>query len=312
VPVTVGAPTFARLLLTVPPVPCPCVVRVESPTSTIVRTTTVELAGVPVQPVSPPLGPAKASNLKVSSTVVGAADSWPASWSGAFGGRANRRLRVVLTNNGAVPITGVSVTAYVGRDRSSGHPVASRHAGALAPHASETIEMPFALGAPAWGEYQVFGHVYGLDRPASFATTTESSPWAWQIVIPLVLLLVARWLRRRERLRSRSAVAVVHPAMSIPTVAPGVTSAVVRPVAAAAPEVDLPTPAPIPVRIAPGAAAAREDTDVLVPVVDLRPLSQRSPDVVERDEERSRGPAYVPDDERAPAATPARQVEHVP
>lgn len=285
--------TFVSFAVTTPPVGCPCVVRAESATPGLVRTTTIELDGVPV--VAPILatGPARSSDLQVSTEVVGGDDSWPASWAGAFGGPAGRRLRLRLTNTGVATISGMSVAASVGRDDTTGRPIASRKAAALAPHTTETVEVPFRLDAPAWGDYQVFGHVYGLDRPVSFVTSTHSSPWAWEVVLPLALLLVAQVIRRRDRAHVRvmasSAPIRVVPAV-VPAAEPAPTAPIRLPVAPAA-------SAPVPL------AAER--------VIDLTPLSERSPDVVVLDEGRSQVPAYDPHERPEPTVAPESDLASV-
>jgi hypothetical protein len=220
--ITGSGPTFLSFPLTVPPVGCPCVIRAESPTGDLVRTTTIELAGVPVVPPLPAVGPGAATQLQVKTKVLDEGASWPRSWLAPFGGPVTRTLSITLRNMGTTPLSGMRVVAFVGRDRSSGEPVASAPVSALAPQTAETLEFPVEISAPTWGTYVVYGTVYGLDVPVSFTARTETTPWAWQVMLPLALLVVARILRRRDRARARpraeSAVAPVTLSQSSPDV----------------------------------------------------------------------------------------------
>jgi hypothetical protein len=63
------------------------------------------------------------------------------------------------------------------------------------------MELPVDIPAPTWGRYVVFGNVYGLDRPVVFQAETRTSPWGYEVLVPLALLVLAQVLRRRERVR---------------------------------------------------------------------------------------------------------------
>jgi hypothetical protein len=161
----------------------------------------------------------------VRSSVKRARQSWPSSWSPLFAGAAQRTLVVTLRNRGATALTGMRIVAFVGRDRGSGEPVASSPVSSLAPNAEETVEFPVELSAPTWGRYVVFGKVYGLARPVSFESHTDTTPWGFQVLLPLALLVVARILRRRERARRRVQEPVeLAPAMALSQRSPDVVT----------------------------------------------------------------------------------------
>jgi hypothetical protein len=223
--VKANGPTLLTFPVTVPPVGCPCVVRAESPTGGLVRTVSIELRGVPVVAPLAPGGPPAADQVVVRSAVRSPRQSWPGSWSPLFAGAAQRTLVVTLRNRGATALTGMRIVAFVGRDRSAGEPVASSAVSSLAPNATETVEFPVELSAPTWGRYVVFGKVYGLARPVSFASHTDTTPWGFQVLLPLALLVVARILRRRERGRRRVQEPVeLAPAMALSQRSPDVVT----------------------------------------------------------------------------------------
>jgi hypothetical protein len=168
-------------------------------------------------------------------------------------------VRVTLRNNGITTVSGLRLVAYLGRDRSSGEPVESRPVAALGPGSSVALEFPVDIAAPAFGDYEVFGRLYGLDRPVPFAATTNVSPWAWEVIIPLVLLVLARVLRRRDRARAEQRARLAATAEA---------------------------PVPAPATTEPVPTAPRTPVSVT--------LYERSPDVVSLDEGRSAAPAYDP------------------
>lgn len=139
--------------------------------------------------------------------------------------------------------------------------------------------MPFRIGVPAWGRYEVFGSVYGFDVPGRYSTTVTADPWGLQIAIPVVLLVLAWLTRRREPVDDVPADAV--PAAEVP--AAEVPAAEVP--AAAAPAAEVPAEAPV-----------AEAVDGVL----HEPLPDSSPAVGTADGGRSRTQPYVP--EQVPAA----------
>ena len=105
-----------------------------------------------------------------------------------LGGPAAKTLVVTLRNEGRYPIQNLRVVAAIGRNASSGSPLAVRPVDVVEPGADVTIRVPVSLSAPAYGRYDVVGTVYGLAAPAQFDATTSNDPWALELLVPLSLL----------------------------------------------------------------------------------------------------------------------------
>jgi hypothetical protein len=192
--------TTVQFFVRQPPVLCPCVVRVSTATSDLVRMVPINLIGVPNGAEIPP-NPAKptSADLLVSAKVRDRDRQWPGSWAPAFGGPTRRVLALSLHNRGAKTLTHLRVVGSVGKGSSSGEPLPMRIVGSLAPGATKTITVPVDIAAPVWGRYAVKGRVYGADAAVPFSTSTSNDPWALELLIPVALLVVAQIARRRER-----------------------------------------------------------------------------------------------------------------
>lgn len=187
-----------------PPVGCPCVVRAATITGDLVRVVPVDIRGVPTGVDLAPVGQVpSASALAVSASIRSAQVPWPRSWYPEFAGPTERVLVIRLRNTGDVTLTGLRVVGSVGRRRSEGEPINGKIP-PLAPRAATRVTVPFTLAAPVWGEYRVSGSIYGLDAPVDFSATTSTDPWALQLALPLLLIVVAEVLRQRERARRRA------------------------------------------------------------------------------------------------------------
>jgi len=186
-------PAAANLVITAPPVPCPCVVRAATPAGDIVKVVPLAIAGVPNGPVQSE--PAAASTAVDVAAHVESASSWPA----MFGGSAHKTLVVTLDNRGDVTVTGLRIAGHVGRRGDGGTPFPATNVRALAPGDREVVRVDIDLGAPAYGRYTVAGAVYGLATPASFRATTTNDPWLLQLLAVVVLLAWAQALRARHR-----------------------------------------------------------------------------------------------------------------
>jgi hypothetical protein len=70
------------------------------------------------------------------------------------------------------------------------------------------VRVPVELLAPAWGDYSVFGTVYGPATPVRFSAGTSNEPWGLELALPLLLLVGARIVRRSERKRRETQMAL--------------------------------------------------------------------------------------------------------
>jgi hypothetical protein len=198
-----SATTPVDLTILAPPVPCPCVVRASEADGSVALTARITLLGVPTGPPLAPTGPVASDQLDVQGQIK-SSSSWVHALSRSLAGPSSKTLVLTLHNRGRSEIEGLRVVSDVGRSASSGSPLAVRAVAALEPGAQVTLRIPVTLGAPAFGEYQVTGTVYGLASPAQFGVTTNNDPWALELLAPITLLALAQILRRRERQRERA------------------------------------------------------------------------------------------------------------
>jgi hypothetical protein len=201
--------TVVDLTLTAPPVSCTCVIRVSTQDSSIVRTVPINLLGVPNGPDIPGNPPSTPASLGVEAKVEGGSSSWAS----VFAGPTHRRLVLTLRNRSDQPLSGLRVGGMVGRDAGGGTPLDSRAIAPIAPGSLRKVTIPIDLDAPVWGDYVVSGRVYRYDAAVPFESTTSNDPWGLELLLPLALIVVARWLRRRDR--AREADAVLPPAVGL-------------------------------------------------------------------------------------------------
>jgi len=203
--VNAGTAQTFELRITRPPVPCPCVVRVSSTADQIVRSIPVVVAGVATAPT---VGDASTTPkvLQVSAR-LDEARGFGANVASAFAGPSKRRVLVTVRNAGTAAVDAVTVSAVVGRDSSSGTPVGSRVIAQLPPGARETVDFSVTIGAPAFGDYVVFGDVSTPSTTSEYSVSTSSDPWALWLLVPICLFVAARVLRRREKARATATVA---------------------------------------------------------------------------------------------------------
>ena len=198
-----------QLLLTAPPVGCPCVIRAATSGNDVVRAAPIDLIGVPGNTdIAPNAGLAESSTVAVRADVVDQEIDFPSSWYSRFGGDAKKNLVLRITNKGSTPLTNLRVAGQVGRKAGSGEPISAPVEGEIVPGERRTVVVPFDVSAPAWGDYVVSGSVYGLAQPLRFRTDTNNDPWALELAVIVFVVVLALLARRRERkARERAALA---------------------------------------------------------------------------------------------------------
>jgi hypothetical protein len=175
-------------------------------------TTPVEIRGAPVSDVPvPPTVSTTADDVAVRSRLTTAQQGWPARWSPAFAGPLRRRLIVSVENRSEAPTPPLRIVAGVGREVDHGEALPTRRIGVLQPGARRTVVVPVEVGAPTWGDYVVFGRLYGLNSPVRFEEPIETEPWGLELLLPLALLAIAQVVRYRRR-RARRAADAASPA----------------------------------------------------------------------------------------------------
>jgi hypothetical protein len=195
-----------------PPVGCPCVVRAALTDGSVLRTAPITVEGVPTGVNIPAAaGPAATDQLQVTASIEAADVGWPESWSPAFGGPAHKVLVLTMHNRSLGTISGLRVVGEVGHVHSQEGQPLGRPVPDIAAGATRVVRVPFTITAPVFGTYAVHGSVYGLAAPLTFRLTTKSEPWALELALPLALLLIAQYLRHRDRVRRRREAAMVDP-----------------------------------------------------------------------------------------------------
>ncbi|QKW38057.1 hypothetical protein HUT06_32005 [Actinomadura sp. NAK00032] len=199
-----GKATAVMLNVAKPPVGCPCVIAVRPVTGGAARTVPIKVAGVPtLSAAERPAASAAGGTRRLSATAVsvrggGLLDGW-------LGGAADRTLRVTLRNEGTTPLTDVPLSLTMGRGPDPADLVTAPALGTLDPGQERTYDIPFTLGAPAFGRYTVRGEIGGLDEPIAFTAHTAGYPWALPLLGALLVPLPLAARRRRPRPRPASA-----------------------------------------------------------------------------------------------------------
>ena len=126
------------LQVTMPPVPCPCVLLVTRLDSNMQERIPVQVVGAPVAPVerhqAPKLRDTITASAKVDSSTTLAS---------IFGGAADRTVVLTLHNSANVPVRRALVVSFWGKDKAN-HPIPTRFV-TVPPRGSVTLHMPFQL-----------------------------------------------------------------------------------------------------------------------------------------------------------------------
>jgi hypothetical protein len=190
----------ASLVVTIPPVPCPCVVlvtQVDPPSAE--HPLPITIAGAPSAPLPPPLPPASA--VTISHVHVVSRSSWT-SW---FGAAAPRELVLTVHNGEPYPVLPLLVAHVV--QGSQTYVITSPVPRSLPVGGTARITAPFSLSTFAHGNFSVVGTVTrGNDEGDfvgdAFSLPTSTAPWAlYALGIMLgaaVVGLVALAVRRRS------------------------------------------------------------------------------------------------------------------
>lgn len=195
-----------RLTITTPPVGCPCVVRANTTLNDVVRLAPFVVIGLPTG-VHLTNGPSDPRQLAVSARVTDRS-----SWIAPIAGAAPRTLLVTLRNLTNAPLTGLRL---VGTVHGHGNEPIAAHLPPVPAGKTRTVSVPFRLSFPAYGHYRVAGSIYGLAVPITYTTKTGNDPWALWLLIPLTLLAIAQYFRKRERDRRRAEAAADEAAAAL-------------------------------------------------------------------------------------------------
>lgn len=217
--VEVGADGTGRIALLVsrPPSPCPCVIRVSQPSNGATTTVPVEIVGVDVQPDADRTVGGPVRRLELLDVRVDRDESNAA----VFGFGAGRRVIVTLRNTGTVALAGVTLSGTLNGRGADGTAVAGPPPFDIPPGAAAQVVVPFELPSPAFGDYRFVGRVDGADDPITFSTATGHTPWglvnATAVVIAAAVVLGARRRSRRRLLGAAPTTTAHDPARHVAT-----------------------------------------------------------------------------------------------
>jgi hypothetical protein len=196
------SPRLVQLTASPPPVPCPCLIRVASPTNDEVATVAVTLVG---HPTAEPVGGQQPREPLVASLRAEPAGNGLGPWfRAALGGPRAYEVTITIGNTSSVAASQVAARAFVGRR--PGHvrtaievPVPGRIGAGETWDYVTVVEVP----APTWGDAYWQLDVTG-SRPTVVATdATSHRPVLLVALLGLlvvdVVVLVARVATRRIR-----------------------------------------------------------------------------------------------------------------
>ncbi|WP_431916359.1 hypothetical protein [Micromonospora wenchangensis] len=179
------------VLVAAPPVACPCVLRLRTPTGTATASADLTLAGV----TAPPAAPAAPPELTL--VAVRAVDrSGPRAWFGLPGELA---VRITLHNPGAEDVTDPPVQLTVGPPGRARTIVAAPALGTIAAGQTRDYHVAVPTDAAPFGRYEVDGRIAVPGRPLAFTVAAARRPWGLPVAAAVltVALLLARPARRR-------------------------------------------------------------------------------------------------------------------
>ncbi|MBO4165346.1 hypothetical protein [Micromonospora antibiotica] len=182
------------VLLVAPPVACPCVLRVRTPTGTATAVADLTLAGV-TAPAAAPIAPPE-----LTLVALRAVDrSGPRGWFGLPGELA---VRITLHNTGPQEITDPAFALTVGPPGRARTIVAAPALGTIAAGQTREYHVPVPTDAAPFGRYEVDGRIAVPGRPLAF--TVAATRWPWGLPVAAAVLTVVLLLARPARHRAPS------------------------------------------------------------------------------------------------------------
>lgn len=199
VPVGADGIGGALVRVTVPPAPCPCVLRARALVGGTVRAIALAIQGAPTRPAGSRATVTRpVTSVGITATRLGGGGS---GWAALLGGPARRTLWVTVRNTGAAPVPDARLSVVAGRPGEPTTIVVAPPVGLLAPGEQRTVQVPITFGTPTWGRYTVRAEASGGEQPAVGYAHTSSYPWGL-----FVLLALAGGLGLHRLVRRRGAV----------------------------------------------------------------------------------------------------------
>ena len=204
-----------HLIVTIPPVPCPCVVMITQMQPSGVERLPITIEGATTAPVPAPLRTVH-PNVLVTDVHVLSDSSWT-SW---FGAAAPRRLVMTVHNLSSSSVQPLLVAQWT---QGSAHfVVTSPRPEVLAPGRAAQVSAAFNLSTFSAGSFSVTGRITGAGFERAFATSTTTAPRGLYVVavasaVTLLLMLAVFIGRRANRPHPEEEAAIPTDDLQIPT-----------------------------------------------------------------------------------------------
>ncbi|MFC8845968.1 MULTISPECIES: hypothetical protein [unclassified Micromonospora] len=178
--------TRLPVLLAAPPVACPCVLRVRTPTGTATATADLPLDGV----AAPPAATGVPAELTLV-TLRADDRSGPRGW---FGLPGELTVRFTLRNPGPEEVTDPPLTLLVGPPGRARTIVAAPAVGIVAAGGTRDYRVTVPTGQAPFGRYEVDGRIEVPGHPVAFTVEAARRPWGLPVAVAVLTaaLLLAR------------------------------------------------------------------------------------------------------------------------
>ncbi len=222
-----GELTWTELVVTEPPAPCPCVIRVSTPTSDIVSVVPFSVAGHPVEELSGPRPDDPLVEILVDpKPVAEGAFGWLRA---SLGGAADYDVTISVRNLTQDILRRVALDGSVGRDEFDiSTTFALKNPGVLGGGQTSSQTVRVRLPAPTIGTFVWRVSAGGAGPTVTTLVERRETPWMLIVLVGLlvvdVALIVTRWLTARRARRNAAEVVVRQDG---PSDEPGVAEPVV-------------------------------------------------------------------------------------
>lgn len=190
---------YSRLVVVVPPQPCPCVVLLTSTNTGLTSMIPVHIQGVATVPVHR-LAPSFGKTLVITRLQV--TGSWTVAAS--LGAPASRTVSFDLHNPGKTPVTPVLVGRW-GSGIDPSNVITMPKMRPIGPGQTRSVVAKFNLRAFSMGDYNIKVQVQVVARPHVLTEWSTTTQWPIALFICLALLLVLLILLVRLALGRRHA-----------------------------------------------------------------------------------------------------------
>ena len=195
-----GGELLGWMVATLPPTPCPCVVRVTDNTGDYQQKIPVQVVGAATAPVPPPTTAPHPDFEITDMQVIGGI-----TLSSAFGGSADRTLKFRLVNPGPLPWTPLVLGRW-GKGSKTTNVINMPPVGAVGAGQSTEVVAEFSLPALSVGHYtvKVMVQVVGFQGESTAKVSTSTWPFGLLIVALILLELIVMGITRKVRRRRRA------------------------------------------------------------------------------------------------------------